>query len=459
MSCFSVFLTFKIKHFLALVTLLSLALLILNLTSFRRFSSEINAVEFDVQIPTILWWTPFTGENGVLKNCDLGDDFQASCFFTNERKLYQQTKALLFYGSSFNAWELPPRNPKRKRPLWALLHEESPRNTALLQHESALSLFNFSATFSRHSDLPLTLQHLTSLEDLVGHEFLQSWQSKVQFQKKEGLAPVVFIQSDCDTSTDRDSYVRELMKYVKVDSYGSCLQNKMLPESIRDPMSALHSDEFWRFQSKYKFSIAFENGECLDYITEKLWRPLVIGSVPIYYGSPTFQDWLPFKNSTIDVRDYKSPKELAEFILMLDSDEERYNQFLEHKRQSPERFSSELLLHMLAERKWSVGEKLWNNFETKSLVEVFECYVCQRVHENLKEGESVVKLNHYECPPPVSALTKTTLNNSFWFEQWHQGQFEAQLVKELVETGKVVTQDEFYEIVGQRMVAKRKKKK
>jgi len=40
---------------------------------------------------------------------------------------------------------------------------------------------------------------------------------------------------------------------------------------------------------KYKFTIAFENAICDDYITEKLWRPLIVGSVPIYYGSPSFK--------------------------------------------------------------------------------------------------------------------------------------------------------------------------
>jgi Glycosyltransferase family 10 (fucosyltransferase) C-term len=54
-------------------------------------------------------------------------------------------------------------------------------------------------------------------------------------------------------------------------------------------MSSLHSEAFWKFQAQYKFSISFENGECNDYITEKLWRPLVIGSVPIYYGAENFK--------------------------------------------------------------------------------------------------------------------------------------------------------------------------
>lgn len=46
------------------------------------------------------------------------------------------------------------------------------------------------------------------------------------------------------------------------------------------------SDEFLKFLSKYKFTIAVENAKCDDYITEKLWRALIVGSVPVYFGSP-----------------------------------------------------------------------------------------------------------------------------------------------------------------------------
>lgn len=78
-------------------------------------------------------------------------------------------KAFLFYGSYFNASDLPlPRGNR----IWGLFHEESPRNSPLLNHELILSLFNYSSTFSRFSDLPLTLQYLASLESLTGEAFI-----------------------------------------------------------------------------------------------------------------------------------------------------------------------------------------------------------------------------------------------------------------------------------------------
>lgn len=54
-------------------------------------------------------------------------------------------------------------------------------------------------------------------------------------------------------------------------------------------LSTINSDEFYKFIARYKFVIAYENSVCEDYITEKLWRPLIVGVVPIYYGAPNVQ--------------------------------------------------------------------------------------------------------------------------------------------------------------------------
>jgi len=73
----------------------------------------------------------------------------------------------MFYGSNFDLIDLPlPRNGLIHD--WALLHEESPKNTPALSHVEALELFNFTATFSRNSHFPLTLQYLKSADALTG---------------------------------------------------------------------------------------------------------------------------------------------------------------------------------------------------------------------------------------------------------------------------------------------------
>ena len=59
---------------------------------------------------------------------------------------------------------------------------------------------------------------------------------------------------------------------------------------MEDAISARYStdwsDEKRRFIKNYKFTIAFENHMIDGYTTEKLWDPLSVGSIPIYWGNP-----------------------------------------------------------------------------------------------------------------------------------------------------------------------------
>jgi glycoprotein 3-alpha-L-fucosyltransferase len=61
----------------------------------------------------------------------------------------------------------------------------------------------------------------------------------------------------------RQDYIEELQKYISVDVFGSC-----------GPLecSRLQSDDcFQMLRKEYKFYLAFENSNCRDYITEKLF--------------------------------------------------------------------------------------------------------------------------------------------------------------------------------------------
>lgn len=52
------------------------------------------------------------------------------------------------------------------------------------------------------------------------------------------------------------------------------------------PLEGMAHTDFYELLSHYKFAIAMENAVCKDYMTEKLWRPLMVGTVPIVFGSP-----------------------------------------------------------------------------------------------------------------------------------------------------------------------------
>ncbi|NP_001002903.1 alpha-(1,3)-fucosyltransferase 10 [Xenopus tropicalis] len=394
--------------------------------------------------PIMLWWSPLTGENGRLGQC--GTD---TCFFTINRTYLQDpmTKAILFYGTDFNMTSLPlPREISHE---WALFHEESPKNNYKLFHEPAITLFNHTATFSRHSHLPLTSQYLEGLQALRSKEYLISIQKKNFLRKR--LAPLAYVQSDCDPPSDRDSYVQELMKYIAVDSYGECLHNRDLPQQVNNP-SSMDDSQFHHILAQYKFILAFENAVCEDYITEKLWRPLKLGAVPVYFGAPNVENWLPSNKSAIIVGRFSHPKELATYIKKLDKNDKLYMQFIEWKLHG--NINNKHLLSTITERKWGVQDVTQDNY-----IDAFECMICKRVWENvrLKDRVSTTKLwnaesLHLNCPAPeaFSFLPGHLLKSSMremWKPSFEQSKKEAKALRTLVDRNRNFTTVEFWNLV------------
>uniref|UniRef100_A0A8C3DWP8 Fucosyltransferase n=1 Tax=Corvus moneduloides TaxID=1196302 RepID=A0A8C3DWP8_CORMO len=278
-------------------------------------------------LPILLWWSGslfphFPGDTERI-DCRRG-----SCLVTRSRRVarHRRTKALIFYGTDFRAYEAPlPRLPHQT---WALFHEESPMNN--------------------YSDYPLTLQWLPGTGYLrapaVALAEKDAW-------RRKGYGPVLYMQSHCDVPSDRDRYVRELMKYIQVDSYGKCLHNRELPsERLRDTSTATTEDsEFMTFIARYKFHLALENAICDDYMTEKLWRPMHLGAVPVYRGSPAVRDWMPNNLSIILIDDFDSPQELAKYLDFLDKNGEEYLKYLEYK-------------NSLEKREWGVNDMTLPNY-------------------------------------------------------------------------------------------------
>ncbi|XP_068961025.1 alpha-(1,3)-fucosyltransferase 10 isoform X2 [Petaurus breviceps papuanus] len=328
--------------------------------------------------PIMLWWSPLTGETGRLGHC--GED---TCFFTINRSFqhHQLTKAFLFYGTDFSIDSLPL--PRKAHHDWALFHEESPKNNYKLFHEPVITLFNHTATFSRHSHLPLTTQYLEGVDALKSLRYMVPLHTKNSLRQR--LAPLVYVQSDCDPPSDRDSYVRELMSHIQVDSYGECLRNRRLPVQLQNP-SSMDDDGFYRILAQYKFVLAFENAVCDDYITEKLWRPLQLGVVPVYYGSPSIADWLPSNKSAVLVSGFRHPRELAGFIKRLDSNDREYETYIAWKLKGE--ISNRRLLTALTERRWGVQDVTQD-----SHIEAFECMVCNKVWDNLRLQQKVINIS------------------------------------------------------------------
>nr|XP_054773223.1 alpha-(1,3)-fucosyltransferase 11-like [Lytechinus pictus] len=364
-----------------------------------KLKKDVPKIELDK--PTILWWTDSLfphAHRGHISEINCGEH---TCLSTSDKKVLPDplTRGILFYGTDFRTYEAPlPRKPWHE---WALLHEESPMNNYALVH--GMRLFNHTATFKRISDYPITTHSLTNLEYLTERKPVPI-EVKNRLRKNK-FAPILYVQSHCDVAADRDRFVKELMKHIKVDSYGQCLNNKKIPEHLSDPVDSMESEQFYDFISKYKFHLAFENAICDDYITEKFFRPFHVGSVPIYKGSPSAHDWAPSKKSFINVDQFDSPEQLAYFIELLDTNDDIYLDYLSFKERG---ITNKALLDNMNDRDFAINE--WNRH---SFISGFECHVCKKISERYKAEldpsrpapeKKMGDNSHMGCPPPEPSV-------------------------------------------------------
>jgi hypothetical protein len=83
--------------------------------------------------------------------------------------------------------------------------------------------------------------------------------------------------------------------------------------------------------ARYKFTLAFENSICKDYVTEKFFHPLMAGSVPVYLGAPNVEEFAPGDDCYIDAARFADPRALAAFLLALAADDDAYARYLQWK--------------------------------------------------------------------------------------------------------------------------------
>lgn len=127
-----------------------------------------------------------------------------------------------------------------------------------------------------------------------------------------------FLARNCNSRNGREKLVKALQNspHIRVDSLSSCLNNARPP----DGMALSNKVAVMR---KYLFYLAFENQCDDDYITEKLWGPMVSGTVPVYYGARNVNDHVP-EDSIINVHDFNSTASLAEYLGRVASDRNLY---------------------------------------------------------------------------------------------------------------------------------------
>ncbi|KAM4618075.1 4-galactosyl-N-acetylglucosaminide 3-alpha-L-fucosyltransferase FUT6-like, partial [Discoglossus pictus] len=195
-----------------------------------------------------------------------------------------------------------PQMPRPSNQYWIWFNLESPTHSPNLGIMN--NIINLTKSYRADSDIFCHYGWLDKNTDV--HNF--TIPEKTKF--------VAWVVSNWSPHNLRVKYYEELRKYIPIDVYG---RNRMqLPR-------ANHTSVI----STYKFYLAFENSLHQDYITEKLWKnSLTSGTVPVVLGPPreNYERFIP-PDSFIHVNDFKTPKELADYLLKLDKDNAKYQEY------------------------------------------------------------------------------------------------------------------------------------
>ena len=179
-----------------------------------------------------------------------------------------------------------------------------------------MSRFDLTMSHHRDSDLVITYLDLTEIRE-----------GDLRAAPVAKEATVALFLSGADDTTGREAYAGELMRHIDVHSFGRLLRTHTLANDRGDSTKL-------ETIARYKFTLAFENASEPDYVTEKLYQPLAVGSVPVYLGAPNVAELVPSRDCFIDVRDFSGPKALADHLGELDRDSVAYERHLEWKERA-----------------------------------------------------------------------------------------------------------------------------
>jgi len=255
--------------------------------------------------PIILFFNDFFGDPPDTESlAHIG-----GCTFTTDRRTIARAAAVVFHIPS-----LPNLSKMRKRrgQLWVAWSMESEVHYPQLADQAFMQNFDLTITYQRSADIWCSyLPNAAAFERALA----------TPIPPKTDDAPVVMLQTSTIDRCGRNRFAQELMSHIKIDSFGRFLNNRQLETTDRGHETKL------ALIAPYKFCIAFENSIAVDYVTEKFFDPFLVGTVPIYRGASNIDMFAPGDNAFIDASKFSGPRDLADFLNHLDSDQDAYRQF------------------------------------------------------------------------------------------------------------------------------------
>lgn len=257
----------------------------------------------------ILFWSTWFGKRLALDKSWRKGACPVECKVTSDVTRADDANAFIVHAR--DPYPLPPRNDVP----WILYTQENPVYTPDLEKPDYMSKFKLLKSYRLDSDFPDPTFTVPNFSP------------PVPFGQKTGNIMAAF--SNCERV--RMEYMRQLVEFVEVDSYGACYKNTW--GLIHRDGSEDFREQKTEMARKYKFLLVFFNQDCDYFVDDQLVHALNAGTVPVVLGTDKIDEFMPgnLRNAYINVHNFKSPRRLAERLKFLGNNESEYNKYLEWK--------------------------------------------------------------------------------------------------------------------------------
>ncbi len=282
-----------------------------------------------------------------------------NCEITYDNNRFAESDAAIFHARDMPSAASLRNLSATSRPLhqrWVYFISENPYNTA---NPAPLDgLFNWTMTYKKESDIWIPYQRYIRLEPEAPRPKIIDHAAEKNKVKDRKLA--LWVVSHCRRL--RDKLVKKLEEYVSIEVGGGC--GRLFKHAVGDCKSK-HKEGCIKAIRQYKFYLAFENEFCDQYVTEKYWyNALTNDAVPVVMGAGPYNDLnVAIPGTFINVADFKSVKDLANYLTYLDRNDTAYNEYFKWKQSY--RLTVDLGWPYPGIWGCEICEKLHNNHQTR----------------------------------------------------------------------------------------------
>jgi hypothetical protein len=273
----------------------------------------------------------------LLTNCAY-----TNCFFTCNKSLASQSDALIFHDTKSLSIDF------ERKPSQVFIYWNDEAN--YIDKNLDMFYFNWTISYKYESEASYCSYGCHIKKNKEKNYFLKKIQKEFKTRKNSSI----WFVSNCNARY-RISFSVSLGNKFPVKIFGNCLNKITSMFKVNSKFISFNNNnnlscgrrsacEINELNSN-KFFLAFENSNCSGYITEKFWRSLYYGIIPVVIQpSKQFYENIAPKDSFIHASDFNfNANKLADYLYKVSTDFKLYLKHLKWKLEYEAYYETEVL--------------------------------------------------------------------------------------------------------------------